>query len=49
MDAGFNNESENIIVKLTQAFNKRNELDTKRWRYVNDLTHCRSHKTKRKS
>ena len=37
-DAGFKNESESIGVKITKAINKRTELDTKHWKYVDDLT-----------
>jgi hypothetical protein len=37
-DAGFKKESESIGIKLTKAFNKRRELDTKHWKYVDDLT-----------
>ena len=37
-DAGFKNESESLGVKITQAFNKRTELNTRHWKYVDDLT-----------
>ena len=37
-DVGFKKESESIGIKLTKAFNKRKELDTKHWKYVDDLT-----------
>ena len=37
-DAGYKHESESIGVKITQAFNKRTELNTRHWKYVDDLT-----------
>ena len=37
-DAGFQNESESIGEKITKAINKRTELETKHWKYVDDLT-----------
>ena len=37
-EAGFKNENESIGLKLTQAFNKRKALDTKNWKYLDNLT-----------
>ena len=37
-EAGFKNENESIGLKLTQAFKKRKALDTKHWKYMDDLT-----------
>ena len=38
IDAGFKNERESLCIKITQAINKRTELNTKHWKYVDDLT-----------
>ena len=38
IDAGFKNERESLCIKITQAINKRTELNTKHWKYVNDFT-----------
>ena len=37
-DAGFKNERESLGEKITRAYNKRKELDTRHWKYVDDLT-----------
>ena len=37
-DAGFKNESESLGLKITKAVNKRTELETNHWHYVDDLT-----------
>ena len=37
-DAGYKNESESLGLKLTKAFNKRKELNTRHWKYVDDMT-----------
>ena len=36
-DAGFKNERESLGKKITQAINKITELNTKYWKYVDDL------------
>ena len=38
MMLGSKNESESIGEKITKAINKRTELETKHWKYVDDLT-----------
>ena len=37
-DAGFPEENRKIGEKITQARNKRKSIDTKHWKYVDDLT-----------
>ena len=37
-DAGFKNERESRGAKITTAYNKRKELETRHWKYVDDLT-----------
>ena len=45
-DAGFKKEIESIGINLTKAFNKRKELDTQHWKYVDDLTVAKALKLK---
>ena len=47
-DAGYRNESESLGIKITKAFNKRTELKTRHWKYVDDLTVAEAIKLKRK-
>ena len=37
-DAGFSEENRQIGTKITQAINKRKEISTGHWKYVDDLT-----------
>ena len=37
-DASFKNKRESLGEKITRAYNKRKELDTRHWKYVDDLT-----------
>ena len=45
-DAGFKNIKDNIGLKITQAINKRTELQPTHWKYVDDLTVAESLKLK---
>ena len=36
-DAGFPEQNREIGVKITKAFNKRKEIDTKHWKYIDYL------------
>ena len=37
-DAGFPGERRDLGIKITQSTNKRKEIETKHWKYVDDLT-----------
>ena len=37
-DAGFEEENREVGIRITKAINKRREIATKHWKYVDDLT-----------
>ena len=37
-DAGFPEQNRETGLRITKAINKRKEIDTKHWKYVDDLT-----------
>ena len=37
-EAGFEEENREIGIRITKAINKRKEIPTKHWKYVDDLT-----------
>ena len=37
-DAGFPAENREMGIRITKAINKRKEIETKHWKYVEDLT-----------
>ena len=37
-DTGFTTENREIGLKMTQAVNKRKEIATQHWKYVDDMT-----------